>query len=47
MANKQMFLNIGLNEIKKMTPEEMFFLIEQIKDITRQMEMKRLQQNGI
>ena len=44
MANKGLMMNVGLDEIKKMKPEEMFIFLENLKEITREMEIK---QNGI
>lgn len=37
-------MNVGLDEIKKMTPEEMFIFLENLRQITKEMENK---QNGI
>lgn len=44
MANKGLMMNVGLDEIKKMKPEEMFIFLENLKEITKEMEIK---QNGI
>lgn len=44
MANKGLMMNVGLDEIKKMTPEEMFIFLENLRQITKEMENK---QNGI
>lgn len=44
MANKSLMMNVGLDEIKKMKPEEMYIFLENIKEITKEMEKK---QNGI
>ena len=44
MANKGLMMNVGLDEIKKMTPEEMYIFLENIKEVTKEMENK---QNGI
>ena len=37
-------MNVGLDEIKKMTPEEMFIFLENLRQIIKEMENK---QNGI
>lgn len=37
-------MNVGLDEIKKMKPEEMFIFLENINEISKEMEKK---QNGI
>ena len=44
MTNKSLMMNVSLDEIKKMTPEEMFIFLESIKEISREMEQKT---NGI
>ena len=44
MANKGLMMNVGLDEIKKMKPEEMFIFLENINEISKEMEKK---QNGI
>ena len=44
MANKGLMINVGLDEIKKMKPEEMFIFLENLNEITKEMEMKK---NGI
>lgn len=44
MANKGLMMNVGLDEIKKMKPEEMFIFLENMREITKEMEMKK---NGI
>lgn len=44
MANKSLMMNVGLDEIKKMKPEEMFIFLENINEISKEMEKK---QNGI
>lgn len=44
MANKGLMMNVGLDEIKRMKPEEMFIFLENLKEITKEMEIK---QNGI
>ncbi len=44
MANKGLMMNVGLDEIKKMTPEEMFIFLENLRQIIKEMENK---QNGI
>ena len=44
MANKGLMMNVGLDELKKMTPEEMFIFLENLRQITKEMENK---QNGI
>lgn len=44
MANKGLMINVGLDEIKKMKPEEMFIFLENMREITKEMEMKK---NGI
>jgi hypothetical protein len=42
MVNKQLFMNIGLNEIKTMSPEDVFLLVEQMKEIG-----KATEQHGV
>lgn len=37
-------MNVGLDEIKRMKPEEMFIFWENIREVTREMEVKK---NGI
>ena len=37
-------MNVGLDEIKRMKPEEMFIFLENMREITKEMEMKK---NGI
>jgi hypothetical protein len=44
LANKGMMMNVGLDEIKKMTPEEMYIFLENLKQIEKEMEIR---QNGI
>lgn len=44
MANKGLMMNVGLDELKKMKPEEMFIFLESLKQVTKEMENK---QNGI
>lgn len=44
MANKGLMMNVGLDEIKKMKPEEMFIFLENMREITKEMETKK---NGI
>ena len=44
MANKGMMLNVSLNEFKAMTPIEMFVFMEQMKEISKEMENRK---NGI
>lgn len=44
MANKGLMMNVGLDEIKRMKPEEMFIFLENMREITKEMEMKK---NGI
>ena len=44
MCNKGLMMNVGLAEIKKMTPEENLVFIEQMNFIAKEMEK---QKNGI
>ena len=44
MANKGLMMNVGLDEIKRMKPEEMFIFLENMREVTREMELKK---NGI
>ena len=44
MANKGLMMNVGLDEIKRMKPEEMFIFLENMRELTREMENR---QNGI
>jgi len=44
MANKGLMMNVGLDEIKRMKPEEMFIFLENMREVTREMEAKK---NGI
>lgn len=44
MANKGLMMNVGLDEIKKMKPEEMFIFLDNIREISKEMEDKK---NGI
>ena len=44
MANKGLMMNVGLDEIKRMKPEEMFIFLENMREVTREMEVKK---NGI
>lgn len=44
MANKGLMMNVGLDEIKRMKPEEMFIFLQNLKEITKEMENKK---NGI
>ena len=44
IANKGLMMNVGLDEIKKMKPDEMFIFMEHLKEISKEMENK---QNGI
>ncbi|MGN0031151.1 MAG: hypothetical protein ACI37Q_04265 [Candidatus Gastranaerophilaceae bacterium] len=44
MANKGLMMNVGLDEIKKMKPEEMFILLENMREVIKEMEAKK---NGI
>lgn len=44
MANKGLMMNVGLDEIKRMKPEEMFIFLENMREVTRKMEAKK---NGI
>jgi hypothetical protein len=44
MTNKQLNLNVGLNELKSMDPIEMFVFAEQAKEIAKELERH---QNGI
>lgn len=37
-------MNVGLDEIKKMKPEEMYIFLENLKQIEKEMEIR---QNGI
>lgn len=41
MANKGMMMNVGLDELKKMTPEEMFIFLDNLKQVTKEMENKQ------
>lgn len=34
-------MNVGLDELKKMTPEEMFIFLENLKQVTKEMENKQ------
>lgn len=44
MANKGLMMNVGLDEIKRMKPEEMFIFLENMREVTKEMEAKK---NGI
>ena len=44
MANKGLMMNVGLDEIKRMKPEEMFIFLENMREVTREMESNK---NGI
>ena len=44
MCNKGLMMNVGLTEIKKMTPEENLVFVEQMNFIAKEMEK---QKNGI
>ena len=41
MANKGLMMNVGLDELKKMTPEEMFIFLDNLKQVTKEMENKQ------
>ena len=41
LANKGLMMNVGLDEIKRMKPEEMFIFMENLKEITQEMENKK------
>lgn len=34
-------MNVGLDELKKMTPEEMFIFLDNLKQVTKEMENKQ------
>jgi hypothetical protein len=44
LANKSLMLNVSLNELKSMSVEEMYIFLENLKDISKEMEQKT---NGI
>ena len=47
MVNKQMMMNISLSEIKNMSPEEMYLLVEQMAEMGQELEAKKGNKNGI
>ena len=46
MCNKGLMMNVGLAEIKKMTPEENLVFVEQMNFIAKEMEKQALQQRN-
>lgn len=44
MCNKGLMLNVSLSELKQMTPEEMYLFLEQMNNISQEMEKAK---NGI
>lgn len=44
LANKGLMMNVSLDEIKKMKPEEMYIFMENLKEVTQEMENRK---NGI
>ena len=44
LANKGLMLNVSLYELKSMSVEEMYIFLENLKDISKEMEQKT---NGI
>lgn len=44
LANKGLMMNVGLDEIKRMKPEEMYIFMENLKEVSQEMEKRK---NGI
>ena len=44
LANKSLMMNVGLDEIKSMKPEEMYIFMENLKEVSQEMENRK---NGI